>query len=88
VDRNARCISALTSTTLYYQQAACEQSWLARSVVIVNLARLQDSLSSTASSKLPRDVQRQVDAHRKAGGVQHLVELLREISVRNIQSCL
>jgi hypothetical protein len=37
-------------------------------------------LGSAAASKLPRDVQRQVDAHRKAGGVQHLVELLREIS--------
>jgi hypothetical protein len=42
---------------------------------------VQESLGSAASSKLPRDVQKQVDAHRKAGGVQHLVELLREISV-------
>lgn len=38
-------------------------------------------MGSAASSKLPRDVQKQVDAHGRAGGVQHLVELLREISV-------
>ena len=36
---------------------------------------------SAALGRLPREVQRQVEAHRKAGGVQHLLDLLRQIQV-------
>ena len=38
------------------------------------------------ASAVPRDVQRAIDGHRRAGGVQHLVQLLDEISVGTLPS--
>ena len=40
------------------------------------------SEGSAALGQLPREVRQQVDAHRKAGGVQHLLDLLRQIQVK------
>ena len=36
---------------------------------------------SAALGRLPREVQKQVEGHRRAGGVQHLIDLLRQIQV-------
>ena len=33
------------------------------------------------SGQLPRDVAKQVEEHRRRGGVQHLVQMLRDIAV-------
>jgi hypothetical protein len=51
---------------------------------VLERLRLPEALGaldeSGAAAVLPRDVQKQVDAHRRDGGVQHLVQLLRDIS--------
>ncbi len=44
------------------------------------------SEGSAALGQLPRDVRQQVEAHRKAGGVQHLLDLLRQIQVTRCSS--
>ncbi len=45
------------------------------------IALMQAVDESGGSGALPRDVQKQVDGHRRDGGVQHLVQLLQDISV-------
>ncbi len=40
------------------------------------------------SGQLPRDVVKQVKEHRRRGGVQHLVQMLRDIAVGAPRLCL
>ena len=57
-----------------------------RILLSVMLLHHKQALSegSAALGQLPRDVRQQVEAHRKAGGVQHLLDLLRQIQVKGV----